>query len=190
MAEVIFNYSDHATKVSVAEQLKGQAGWLTLNLLTVDAFNTQQFLVFTAKTDRGQIIDGEACKRLFQIAATPGDRESMSAEANTLPDDLLLLKKRQIDAQLAEVMEQNNALFELERDKLEKWAEDVMYAAEEALRDTKMQIKSLKRDARLAQSIEEQKQNQERLKQLERQQKRQRMEILILKMKYQTNETC
>ncbi|MGK7630782.1 hypothetical protein ACSRCY_23000, partial [Salmonella enterica] len=76
----------------------------------------------------------------------------MSAEANTLPDDLLLLKKRQIDAQLAEVMEQNNALFELERDKLEKWAEDVMYAAEEALRDTKMQIKSLKRDARLAQS--------------------------------------
>lgn len=150
---------------------------MTLNLLTVDAFNTQQFLVFTAKTDRGQIIDGEACKRLFQIAATPGDRESMSAEANTLPDDLLLLKKRQIDAQLAEVMEQNNALFELERDKLEKWAEDVMYAAEEALRDTKMQIKSLKRDARLAQSIEEQKQNQERLKQLERQQKRQRMEI-------------
>lgn len=176
-AEVIFNYSDHTTKVSVAEQLKGLAGWLTLNLLTVDAFNTQQFLVFTARTDRGQMIDGEACKRLFQLTAIPGDSENMSAEANTLPDDLLLLKNRQIDAQLAEVMEQNNALFELERDKLEKWAEDVIYAAEEALRDTKMQIKSLKRDTRLAQSIEEQKQNQERLKQLERQQKRQRMEI-------------
>ncbi|EOM7658343.1 hypothetical protein ACMA69_005023, partial [Escherichia coli] len=38
-------------------------------------------------------------------------------------------------------------------------------------------IKSLKREARLAQSIEEQKQNQEKLKLLERQQKRQRMEI-------------
>ncbi|ELV3433009.1 DEAD/DEAH box helicase family protein [Enterobacter hormaechei] len=176
-AEVLFNYSDHTTKVSVAEQLTGQAGWLTLNLLTVDAFNTQQFLVFTAKTDSGRIIDGEACKRLFQLAATPVHSENMSAEANTLPDDLLLLKNRQIDAQLAEVMEHNNALFELERDKLEKWAEDVIYAAEEALHDTKMQIKSLKRDARLAQSIEEQKQNQERLKQLERQQKRQRMEI-------------
>ncbi|WP_158662473.1 hypothetical protein, partial [Escherichia coli] len=47
----------------------------------------------------------------------------------------------------------------------------------EALRDTKMQIKSLKREARLAQSMEEQKQNQEKLKLLERQQKRQRMEI-------------
>ena len=35
----------------------------------------------------------------------------------------------------------------------------------------------MKREARLAQSIEEQKQNQEKLKLLERQQKRQRMEI-------------
>ena len=40
-----------------------------------------------------------------------------------------------------------------------------------------MQIKSLKREARLAQSMEEQKQNQEKLKLLERQQKHQRMEI-------------
>ncbi len=40
-----------------------------------------------------------------------------------------------------------------------------------------MQINSLKREARLAQSIEEQKQNQEKLNLLERQQKRQRMEI-------------
>lgn len=53
----------------------------------------------------------------------------------------------------------------------------MIFAAEEALRDTKMQIKSLKREARLAQSMEEQKQNQEKLKLLERQQKRQRMEI-------------
>ena len=53
----------------------------------------------------------------------------------------------------------------------------MIFAAEEALRDTKMQINSLKREARLAQSIEEQKQNQEKLNLLERQQKRQRMEI-------------
>lgn len=53
----------------------------------------------------------------------------------------------------------------------------MIFVAEEALRDTKMQINSLKREARLAQSIEEQKQNQEKLNLLERQQKRQRMEI-------------
>ncbi|WHZ40216.1 hypothetical protein QNM34_19730 [Rahnella bonaserana] len=140
-------------------------------------FNTQQFLVFTARTDHGQMIDGEACKRLFNLAATYSDSAGHSSDTNMLPHDLLLLKNRQIDAKIAEVMDQNNALFEAERDKLEKWAEDIVFAAEEALRDTKAQIKSLKRDARLAQSIEEQKQNLEKLKLLERQQKRQRMEI-------------
>lgn len=176
-AEVIFDYSNHTTKVSVAEQLKGQSGWLTLNLLTVDAFNRQQFLVFTAKTDNGRVVDGEACKRLFNLSAITNEKLDNSASSDALPDDLILLKNRQIDARLAEVLEQNNVLFEAERDKLEKWAEDMIFAAEEALRDTKMQIKSLKREARLAQSMEEQKQNQEKLKLLERQQKRQRMEI-------------
>lgn len=176
-AEVIFDYSNHTTKVSVAEQLKGQSGWLTLNLLTVDAFNRQQFLVFTAKTDNGRVVDGEACKRLFNLSAITNEKLDNSASLDALPDDLILLKNRQIDARLAEVLEQNYVLFEAERDKLEKWAEDMIFAAEEALRDTKMQIKSLKREARLAQSIEEQKQNQEKLKLLERQQKRQRMEI-------------
>ncbi|HFN7726518.1 TPA: SNF2-related protein [Escherichia coli] len=176
-AEVIFDYSNHTTKVSVAEQLKGQSGWLTLNLLTVDAFNRQQFLVFTAKTDNGRVVDGEACKRLFNLSAITNEKLDNSASLDALPDDLILLKKRQIDARLAEVLEQNNVLFEAERDKLEKWAEDMIFAAEEALRDTKMQIKSLKREARLAQSMEEQKQNQEKLKLLERQQKHQRMEI-------------
>lgn len=86
-------------------------------------------------------------------------------------------KTRQIEAKLAEVMQQNHTLFEDERDKLEKWAEDKMFAAEEALRDTKAQIKSVKRESRLAQTTEEQKQTQEKLKQLERLQKSQRMEI-------------
>ncbi len=171
-----FDYTNHVTKISVAEQLKGQSGWLTLSVLGVDAFNRQEFLLFTAKTDSGQLIDNDACKRLFNLGASI-DQSENSKELNILPSELIELKKRQIDAKLAEVMDENNALFEVERDKLEKWAEDKVFAAEEALRDTKAQIKSVKRESRHALSVEEQKQNQEKLKQLERLQKRQRMEI-------------
>ncbi len=171
-----FDYTNHATKISVAEKLKGQSGWLTLSVLGVDAFNRQEFLLFTAKTDSGQLIDNDACKRLFNLGASVGRSENGN-EQNTLPSELIELKKRQIDAKLAEVMDENNALFEVERDKLEKWAEDKVFAAEEALRDTKAQIKSVKRESRHALTVEEQKLNQEKLKQLERLQKRQRMEI-------------
>lgn len=175
-ALLMFDYSNHQTKISVAEQLKGQSGWLTLNLLAVEAFNRQEFLLFTAKADSGQLIDNEACKRLFSLEARIHN-SSLAVDVNNPPVELLALKTRQIEAKLAEVMQQNHALFEDERDKLEKWAEDKMFAAEEALRDTKAQIKSVKRESRLAQTTEEQKQTQEKIKQLERLQKRQRMEI-------------
>lgn len=175
-AHLIFDYSKHQTKISIAEQLQGQSGWLTLNMLAVDAFNRQEFLLFTARTDKGQLIDNDACKRLFNLDATI-NTTAHAVDVNQPPADLVALKTRQIEAKLAEVMEQNNALFEVERDKLEKWAEDKMFAAEESLRDTKAQIKSVKRESRLAQTTEEQKQTQEKLKQLERLQKRQRMAI-------------
>ena len=175
-ALLMFDYSNHQTKISVAEQLKGQSGWLTLNLLAVEAFNRQEFLLFTAKADSGQLIDNEACKRLFSLEASIHN-SSLAVDVNNPPVELLALKTRQIEAKLAEVMQQNHALFEDERDKLEKWAEDKTFAAEEALRDTKAQIKSVKRESRLAQTTEEQKQTQEKIKQLERLQKRQRMEI-------------
>lgn len=171
-----FDYTNHATKISVADKLKGQSGWLTLTVLAVEAFNRQEFLLFTAKTDNGQLIDNEACKRLFSIGASVVQNDHFK-DTNIAPVELLELKRRQIEVKLSEVMEENNALFEVERDKLEKWAEDKVFAAEEALRDTKSQIKSVKRESRHALSVEEQKQNQEKLKQLERLQKRQRMEI-------------
>ncbi|MEQ6344797.1 SNF2-related protein [Vibrio cyclitrophicus] len=170
--ELVFDYSGHSTKVSVAQQLKGQSGWLTLNLLSVEAFNTQEFLVFSAKTDKGQIIDSEACKKLFNLGVAKSNQTDL-----TVPEELCSLRARHIDAKLAEVMDSNNTLFEVERDKLEKWAEDKVMAAEEALRDTKAQIRSLKREARHAQSVEEQKANQEQIKKLERQQRRQRSDI-------------
>ncbi|HBC3468914.1 TPA: DEAD/DEAH box helicase family protein [Vibrio parahaemolyticus] len=174
--ELVFDCTNHVTKVSVAEKLKGKSGWLTLNMLAVDAFNRQEFLLFTARTDNGQLVDSEACKRLFNLAATVKNTLD-GADDYTLPVDLVAQKTRQVDAKLAEVMDQNNALFEVEREKLEKWAEDKMFAAEEALRDTKAQIKSVKRESRHALTVEEQKLNQEKLQKLERQQKRQRMEI-------------
>lgn len=176
-ALLMFDYTNHPTKISVADQLNGQSGWLTLNLLAVDAFRRQEFLLFTAKTDSGQLIDNDACKRLFSLEASVDHSHQTVVDVSNPPAELLALKTRQIEAKLADVMEQNHALFDAERDKLEKWAEDKIFAAEEALRDTKAQIKSVKRESRLAQTTEDQKQSQEKLKQLERQQKRQRMEV-------------
>lgn len=172
IAEVCFDYDSHDTKNAIAEQLKGQSGWLSLNLLRIDAFQTEEHLVFTALTDQGQQIDAEACKKLFNIAATVSDTSSSFHN-----EYFEQTQNRLIEAKLAEAMDLNNKYFQDERDKLEKWADDKILAAEQALTDTKKQIKSLKRESRHAATVEEQQQMQKQLKELERKQRQQRAEI-------------
>ncbi|HEB0853246.1 DEAD/DEAH box helicase family protein [Citrobacter werkmanii] len=172
-ADLRIDYSNHPTKVAVAEQLKGNSGWLSLNLLKIWTFNEEEHLVFTGITDNGRLIDAEACKKLFYVGADV----TSSAKIVAIPDTLLETRKRQLDAKLSEAMDANNKLFESERDKLEKWADDKVLAAEQALSDTKNQIRSLKRESRHAQTMEEQQAIQQRIRDLERKQRRQRQEI-------------
>ncbi|EPD5143457.1 SNF2-related protein [Vibrio cholerae] len=172
-ADLRIDYSSHPTKVAIAEQLKGDSGWLSLNLLRICTFNEEEHLVFTGMTDNGRLIDAEACKKLFYVGA------DVTSPANSIamPDSLLETRKRQLDAKLSEAMDANNKLFESERDKLEKWADDKVLAAEQALSETKNQIRSLKRESRQAQTMEEQQAIQQRIRDLERKQRKQRQEI-------------
>jgi len=171
-ATIVFNYQNHPTKVSVAEQLKGQSGWLSLNLLRIEALQVEEHLVFTGITDKGQLIDGEACKKLFNVG---GVKQSDITES--IPELLSKNQTRQLEAKLAQAMDTNNKYFQDERDKLEKWADDKILASEQALADTKNQIRALKRESRHAISVEDQQGFQKKIRNLEKRQRRQRQEI-------------
>jgi len=58
-----------------------------------------------------------------------------------------------------------------------QWADDMVLSAEKALRDTKEQIKGLRRQARHTTTLEEQHEIQEKIQTLEHQQRRQRQDI-------------
>ena len=78
------------------------------------------------------------------------------------------------------MLEANQRLFNEERDKLERWADDKLVAAEEALKNTKASIAQLKRDARKAATLQEQESIQRELSELERKQRSQRQEIFAV----------
>lgn len=171
-ATLAFRYSSYPHHIAVLDNLPCKNGWLTVNQLALSSFQEEEYLVVTAQTDDGAVLDAEACERLFNVAAdllpAPGDQppESLTANADV-----------QLKAALNRALEENNKLFQAERDKLDRWAEDQIYAAEQALEDTKAQLRQAKRQSRQAQTVEEQKQAQEEVKRLERQQRRQRQEI-------------
>lgn len=93
---------------------------------------------------------------------------------------LLANSKQQVSACIAEFLENNQRLFNEERDKLERWADDKLQAAEDALKQIKARLAQLKRDARNAATLQEQESIQREISDLERQQRRQRQEIFIV----------
>ena len=74
----------------------------------------------------------------------------------------------------------NNRFFQAEREKLEKWADDKILRAEQALSDTKNRLRSLKRESRLAETIEDQQRIQTEICDMEKLQRRQRQQIFAV----------
>jgi predicted nucleic acid-binding Zn-ribbon protein len=111
----------------------------------------------------------------------------MDTVAATVPDAVQFLPamvqrlqaeaKRHADATIAHALETNNQHFTEARDKLDRWAEDMELVAEQALKNTKEQIKVVQREARQATTLAEQQTLQERIAKLERQKRRQQQEI-------------
>ena len=176
VATLKLDYSKHGARVSIIERLRGKSGWLTLAQLEVSAFETTEALLFSGLTDDGQVLDQEACEKLMAIPAA-GKPTPLST---AVPEALLANSQRAVAATIAQVLDANQRLFNEERDKLERWADDKLLAAEEALKNTKAHIAQLKRDARKAATLQEQDGIQRELSELERKQRRQRQEIFAV----------
>jgi len=172
-AEVRFNITDHPVKISLVELLKGKSGALTLTRLIIDSFATEEYLLFSGVTDAGASLDEETCEKLFHCQGTVVPAEIDPAIAERLNGE----NERHVAATISRSLEVNNSHFNEERDRLEKWAEDLVLASEKELADTKAQIKAVNRQARQAVTTDEQHNLQLRIRELEKRQRRQRQRI-------------
>jgi exonuclease VII large subunit len=174
LAHLTFDLSHHATRISALESLRGQGGWLTLQAFAIEAFEREEYALFSGFTDAGSALDQETCEKLFRCAGT-------AQPLPTLPPDvdarLARETERYVQATLARSLEANNRAFQQEREKLDRWADDMIFASEKALADTKAQIKLLERQARLAATTDEQLTLQSKIAELERVKRRQRQQI-------------
>lgn len=172
-AAVTFDYSNHPGKISVVGALQGKSGWLVLKKLQVKALQTEEHLIFTGLTDDGDVLDAETCEKLFNCAVA----DAPHSVNDNAPAEMLENAARRTEAKISEIVEANNSFFQNEREKLEKWADDKILSAEQALTDTKNRLRSLKREARMANSLAEQQTIQTEIREQEVVQRRQRQDI-------------
>lgn len=168
-----FDVANHPTRVAAVETLRGRAGYLTLQRLTVESYEREEYLLFSGFADDGHPLDQETMEKLFGLSGAAQPHELPDAARARLAGEA----ERHAKATVSRSLEQNSAHFQAAREKLERWAEDLVHSAEKALLDTKEQIKALRREARQAVTLAEQHAVQERIQRLERQQRKQRQEI-------------
>lgn len=173
-AQITFDVSHHSARIHAVEALRGKNGFLTLTRLVVESYEREEYLLFSGFDAAGASLDQETMEKLFGCAGrVEGDASIRPAEQQRLNAE----SARHAKATVSRSLEQNNAHFQAAREKLEKWADDMVLSAEKALADTKEQIKALRRHARQAVTLEEQHAIQQQLQKLEKQQRRQRQDI-------------
>jgi len=174
IAQIVFDVTHHPTRVHVIEELRGKNGFLTLARLVIDSYEREEYLLFSGFDHDGRSLDQETMEKLFGCLGRVDGGDQIP---DTVKQRLAAETDRHAKATVSRSLEQNSVHFNEAREKLEKWADDMVISAEKALTDTKEQIKVLRREARQATTLEEQHKIQEKIQKLERQQRRQRQDI-------------
>jgi hypothetical protein len=173
-AEVQFDVSNHATHIAAVEELRGHAGWLILERLVIESFEREEYLLFSALDDHGKSVHHEVCDKFFRCEGEVKPAALMLTDVESRMDREA---ERHRLATIARSLESNNKFFLHERERLERWADDRVIGAERELADTKAQLKAANREARLATTLEQQHEIQTKIRELERQQRKQRQWI-------------
>lgn len=171
-----FDLTGYEGNVSILDELKGKKGWLSALAVSVDSFESSDYVIAFGQTDDGKPLNEEQAKRLLTLPVKQANGNAISIDAKLLA----LQTESHLDALLKSISERDNNYLKFETEKLTKWAEDRMNAAELAIKETKAKIKELNREVQKTTDPMAQLKLQQQLQEESRKQKKQRQEIFIV----------
>ncbi len=164
-AEIAFDYSGHPLKISILEPLVGTSGYLSLARLSVESFEEEDHLIFSAVTDDGTMIDDEQAHKLFSLTGTCKGAQQC---APTVRDQLQQIFEAGKDRIIELIGARNSVFFDEEMEKLEKWADDLKSGLEFELKELDREIKCLKTESKKILKLDEKLKAQKDIKEQEK----------------------
>lgn len=171
---LLFDLSAFEADVASLKPLVGQSGWLHIEQLTVKSLDVLDRIVTAGFTDDDQGLTDNQALRLMEL---PVQSAKEIGEDRSASEKLNAFSKKHRKQALDDIKAHNHDYFLQEVEKLNKWADDRIYAAEQAIRDTKKQIKELNREALKLDDTEAVLKNQKKLRNLNKKLRRLRQEI-------------
>ncbi len=163
-ADVRFNYRDSGKKIAILESLVGRSGWLGCARLTVTAMESEDHLFLAGTTDVGEALDEAQCRRLFDLPAAVERACSVPEPIVARLAEAHALRQRGL---LEELSSRNGRWFDLEMDKLDRWAEDRRASLKATLEELDQALKAAKKTARVAPTLPDKLERQRKARDLE-----------------------
>ncbi|MCP5425342.1 MAG: DEAD/DEAH box helicase family protein [Gammaproteobacteria bacterium] len=151
-AKLVFDYDAYGARISTLEPYRGQAGWLTVKLISVEALgNQEQHLLVAASTVDGLTLAEDDPEKLLRLPATLQAAGLFSAADAALLADAEARKT----VLLREINQRNLGYFEQEVQKLDAWADDLKLGLEQEIKEIDREIKEVRRTAAISPTLEE-----------------------------------
>jgi len=160
-ARLTLDYTASGSVISILKPFVGQFGWLELSKLTVESFETEQYLIFAARTDDGQARDTEMCRKLMLLPTT------LAGHDTDTPPDLVDLRQQEASRHIEQVEHRNVKFFDEEVIKLDRWSDDLQKGLERESKEIDKDIREARKVAALAQSLRAKLEGQKQIKALE-----------------------
>lgn len=171
---LVFDYDGNKTQVSTLKAHRGQTGWLTVSLISVDALGQQeQHLIVAATTTQGVALAEDDPEKLLRLPAHQKAASLFSATDGTLAADLAS-RKVQV---LREINQRNLGYFEQEVEKLDAWADDLKLGLEQEIKGIDIEIKEVRRTAAMSPTLEKKLSHQKRQRECESKRSKLRREL-------------
>jgi ERCC4-related helicase len=173
---LVFDLTNYEGNIAVLQSLNGKKGWLVAVSVTVESFESTDHLLLIGCTHEGDLLTEDQVRRMLNLEARHESHEALLAS-----NELILERKERSLTELLKVLkERDNTYLRAETEKLYKWADDRVTAAEQMIKDTKIRIKELNRESQKTTDPEALLKLQYELQELSRKQKRQRQEIFTV----------
>lgn len=173
--EITFDYTGFQSTIAEIANLKNKSGWMYACQISVDSFETTDYIKFTAFKDDGTPINDEECRWILTLDAVAKKHSIQLYDKEK--GQLETQHKITVQTLINFIRERDNNYLQIEIAKLENWAEDRVYAIEKDLRDTKDKIKIRKREAKAITNPVDLLKNQKQTRELESKLRKQRMFI-------------
>jgi superfamily II DNA or RNA helicase len=163
-SEITFRYTDSGKNIAILGPLVGRGGWLACAHMSLNALEMEDQLILVGFADDGTPVDEAQCRRLFDLPGEQGPARDVPPDiVKSLADATSGRRK----ALLEETGARNGRWFDIEMDKLDRWAEDRRATLKAELAELDETLGAAKKAARLAPTLPEKLERQREARALE-----------------------